>query len=81
MVNEQGEIIYGDENTGYNILARNMSPEDARRYLDSNVNDGILNVIPERKMALEKRAQYPFSGERFRRGCGRRGGSEDPDTA
>lgn len=49
---------YGDEDLGYLVLTRDMSPEQARIYLESNINDGIYMLMPEqRRLALEKRAK------------------------
>lgn len=47
---------YGDE--GYSIPAESMSLEDARRYLDENVNDGIyMQMNEQRRIALELRVK------------------------
>ncbi len=49
--------IYGDENLGYRILARDLSPEQARGYLDSAKKDCLLEKInQERLLAITKRA-------------------------
>jgi hypothetical protein len=48
---------YGDEKTGYVILAGDMAPEDARRVLDENIADGLYELMPvKRRVALLKRA-------------------------
>jgi len=47
---------YGDENSGYSVLAKNMSPKDARQVLQSNINDGIYKSMPKfRRDALTKK--------------------------
>lgn len=49
---------YGDENTGYSVLAIDISPEDAKKYLESNNNDDItMHMNPRRTSALIERAK------------------------
>lgn len=51
------DTIYGDESSRYKVLARDMTPEEARRYLEENANDGILLQMPsERLFALNRRS-------------------------
>jgi len=51
------QTMYGDENSGYNVLARDMTPEEARLYIKHNTNDGILKQMPpERLSALKARS-------------------------
>ena len=50
--------IYGDEELGYNLLARDMTPEEAKYCLEVNMNDGIYMQMPHgRRVALHKRAE------------------------
>ena len=47
---------YGDEELGYRVLVRDMTPEQARDYLEINIRDGIYMQMPdERRIALHKR--------------------------
>lgn len=49
---------YGDENTGYAVLSRDMSPKDAKQYLEANMNDGIyMQMNEQRRIALHLRAE------------------------
>ena len=49
---------YGDEKTGYSVLVRDMSPEDAKDYIRTSENDGlIMRMNPDRLKALHKRAE------------------------
>lgn len=58
MENTENQRLYGDEKLGYSILARDMSPEDAREYLETTINDGIYDKIPTgRRSALLKRME------------------------
>lgn len=51
------QIIYGDESLGYKTPARDMTPQEAKNYLDSNEKDCILmQMNQDRRSALLKRA-------------------------
>jgi|TARA_Y100000031_G_C7959978_1_gene265504 hypothetical protein len=66
MVNEEVDgrerRSYGDESLRHTVKARDMTPEEARSYLEGNpalvANLGpFMEMHPERKSALEKRAK------------------------
>jgi hypothetical protein len=51
-------IKYGDENLGYKISAKDMSPEDAEHVLNSIQNDGMEMFVPHKRIyALYKRSK------------------------
>ena len=50
--------VYGDEELGYQVLAKDMTPEDVRRYIDENFNDALIERMPHgRLLALIRRAK------------------------
>ena len=50
------EKLYGDEESGYKFLARDLTPEQAREILRINLDDGIYMQMPEnRRLALHQR--------------------------
>ena len=51
---EQGRRIYGDENTNYSVLARDMTSEDAKIHSKLSFNDGVDVHLPFGRLAAIK---------------------------
>ncbi|HLA23513.1 MAG TPA: hypothetical protein VJZ93_03205 [Candidatus Nanoarchaeia archaeon] len=46
--------VYGDENLGYSVLARDMTPEEAKRYYESSFVDGVAMQMPRERLDAVK---------------------------